>query len=78
MTRARTRPRPLPPGKRPSRLPPCTYAPDAPETAPGPDEPPLCASCGLPEGHVRHHQDVPEAVHDAQSEHRRRLGEREE
>jgi hypothetical protein len=80
MTRARTRPRPrpLPPGKRPSKLPPCTWVPGDPATAPGPDERPACGTCGLPYSHVRHHHEATPEVHDAQAEHRRRSGEREE
>jgi hypothetical protein len=78
MNRRAPRRRPVPPGKRPSKLPACTYAAGDPATAPGPDQPPNCAVCGLPESHGRHHQEASEAVLQAQAEHRRRTGEREE
>lgn len=80
MSRPARRPRrkPVPPGKRPSKLAACTYAAGDPATAPGPDQAPNCAACGLPYSHGRHHQEVPAEVHDAQAEYRRRAGEREE
>lgn len=74
MTRARPRPRRRKQTPK-SRLRPCVYRPDATMPDPADLEHPLCA-CGLPWRHPRH-TERPE-VHDAQTEHRRRLGEREE
>jgi len=73
---ARTRIKQIPPGKRPSRLPYCPFLPDLATPSPGGDEDPLCASCGLLKSHTRH--DEPEGLHDAQAEHRRRFGDRDE
>lgn len=76
MARTRARRRAVPPGERPSRLTYCPYQPDPATPSPIPGDDPLCRLCGLVKGHVRH--DEPQGLHDAQAEHRRRLGEREE
>lgn len=74
MGRARPKPRRRP-GARPSKLRPCVYRPDPTLPDPGDSDHPLCA-CALPYRHPRHTE--PAGMPEAQAEHRRRTGDREE